>query len=253
MKKRSLFPNKPASAFLAAVLLSAMSGCSGPKTPASSQTSVQSTVASISSQNISASAAPAEDNLSAVPSDEILVACFSQAQNVPEDADAAIYATPSTGNTLSVAQEIAEMTGGTLFEIQTEETYPSDHGEASQLAEQESENDARPVLSSHVDDMAKYQVIILGFPIWWHHEPMAIRSFLDEYNLAGKTILPFCTSMEVPIDQSVEEIRQLCPSSTVLDGLRLPTAQESDVSQLADWLKQYGLLHHETDSQQPGQ
>lgn len=172
---------------------------------------------------------------------DILVAWFSPADHMPDDADAVTYATAAAGNVKDAAEEIAELTGGELFEIQTVESYPTNHQENSEKAHQEQEENARPELASHVEDMSKYSTVILCYPIWWHEEPAAINSFLDEYDFAGKKIVPFAESMEVPIDQSQEKIQQLCPDAVVSKGLRLPTGEQADPQVLSQWLSANGV------------
>ena len=82
-------------------------------------------------------------------------------------------------------------------------------------------------LSSHVEGMGSYSVIYIGFPIWWYQEPMAVRTFLEEYDFSGKTLIPFCTTLGAGIGESEENIRSLCPGAVVLEELTLHTGQDS--------------------------
>lgn len=178
--------------------------------------------------------------------DKSLIAYFSMIELVPEGADAATHATPSMGNTESVAMEIQKQTGGDLFAIKTVREYPADHRECSKIASEELEKDARPELSTHIENMSDYKTIYIGFPIWVYREPMAIRTFLEEYDFSGKTIIPFCTSMAVGIDASVEDIKSLCPKSEILEGLRLSTEKEDYSGQVSGWLSRLGMTIHRT-------
>ena len=108
-----------------------------------------------------------------------LIAYFSLIDIVPEGADASTHATPSIGNTESAAMEIQRQVGGDLFAIKTVQTYPVNHRKASAIAEEEMRSDARPELSTHLDNMDEYDTVYIGYPIWWYIEPMAIRTFLD--------------------------------------------------------------------------
>lgn len=166
-----------------------------------------------------------------------LVAYFSRANYVPEGTDAVSGATNKTRNTQTVAIELARLTGADLFEIVPERDYPVSHTDCSQIALQEYEDDARPALRTHVENMADYDTIYIGFPIWRYCEPMAIRTFVEEYDFAGKTICPFCTSMAVSIDDARDDIIRLCPEATVTAGLRIPyTIPDNLTTLLTAWL-----------------
>ena len=167
----------------------------------------------------------------------ILIAWFSRAEQMPDDADAYSSATPASGNTETAADVIARLTGGELYEIRTSEKYPVDHSENSQIAHEEQEEDARPPLIDPID-ISGYDTIFIGYPIWWYEEPMVIRSFLESQDFSGKTILPFCTSGEVPIEKSVEDIRQLAPDADVKDGLRMQSGDAGeDEDEIRSWLE----------------
>ena len=92
------------------------------------------------------------------------------------------------GNTAMMAAVIAELTGGDLFEIQTVAPYPEDYASMLRVAQEEIDTDARPELASVVENMADYDVILIGYPIWHGRMPQAIYSFIESYDLAGKTV-----------------------------------------------------------------
>lgn len=79
----------------------------------------------------------------------------------------------------------------------------------------------RPALSAFVDNMARYDVIILGYPNWWGTFPMAVFTFLEAYDLSGKSILPFCTHEGSGLGTSERDIRKLCPDVKIVPGLAL--------------------------------
>lgn len=93
-----------------------------------------------------------------------------------------------TNNTGTIAARIAELTGGTLYRIETVEPYPEDYTECTEVAREQLENGTRPELSGTVEDMDQYDIIFVGCPVWWGDAPMPIWSFLenDEYDFAGK-------------------------------------------------------------------
>ena len=142
-----------------------------------------------------------------------------------------------SGNTKKVAEQIHQEVGGDIFEIKTVKQYPTTHAETSKVAEQEMKSKARPELASKVTDMKSYDVIILGYPIWWYTAPMAVNTFLDSYDFKGKTILPFCTSGGYGVTKSVEDIRKEVKDAKVLNGLLA-----NDSSTVNPWLEQAGVL-----------
>ena len=176
----------------------------------------------------------------------ILIAYLTMADIVPEGADAVTHATPMVGNTGSAALEIRRQTGGELFAIKTVEAYPVSHSECSAIAEEEMKSDVRPELTGHVKDMESYSTIYIGYPLWWYQEPMAVRTFLEEYDLSGKTIIPFCTSLGAGVGKSEENIRSLCSDATVLKGLTLRTGQDSFEEEIADWIAGLGVAEGRT-------
>jgi flavodoxin len=127
----------------------------------------------------------------------------------------------SVGNTEVSAKMIQEITGGDVFEIKTVKQYPVDYTETTEVAMAEKRANARPELSTHVHNMDRYDILILGYPNWWGTFPMAVFTFLDEYDFTGKTILPFCTHEGSGLGASERDIRKLCPGATVLPGLAI--------------------------------
>lgn len=172
---------------------------------------------------------------------KILIAYFSQARIVSEGADAVSSATPYVGNTSSAAHEIQKQVGGDIFEIVTVDSYPVDHRAASTIAERELKANARPALSTHVKDMESYDVIFLGYPIWWYIEPMAVRTFLEEYNFSGKIIVPFCTTLGAGVAESVSDIKSICSGSNVLEGVTLSTGRQDMSADISRWLSKVGM------------
>ncbi|VBB04906.1 flavodoxin signature [Lucifera butyrica] len=142
-----------------------------------------------------------------------------------------------TGNTRKAANQIHELVGGNIIEIKTETPYPTNYNECTDLAKREKESNARPKLSTKVENMGSYDVIFVGYPIWWYTAPMAIHTFLETYDLSGKTVIPFCTSAGSDVAESMPAIKSLCPNSTVLQGL---TA--NNLNDIKPWLSKLGML-----------
>lgn len=153
--------------------------------------------------------------------EEILITYFSRANYVPEGTDGVSGATNKAGNTQTVAYYIKQQTEGDIFEITPKRNYPISHSECSAIAQQEVKDNARPTLVSHIENIAKYSIVFVGFPIWVYHEPMAVLTFLEEYDLKGKTVIPFCTSMAVDISQSMDDFKNTLPDVIIKQGLRL--------------------------------
>ena len=184
----------------------------------------------------------------------ILVAYLSRAgenYNVGEtregSASAAYAGYIEKGNTAIMAALIAEMTGGDLFEITTVTPYPEDYASMLRVAQEEIDTDARPELAASVENTADYDVIFIGYPIWHGKMPQAIYSFIESYDLDGKTVIPFNTHEGSGQSGTQRVISNALPNCTVLQGLAIQgkTAQENKGRArelLTDWLTGLNLL-----------
>ena len=193
-------------------------------------------------------AMPPNEAVSPVSSDtNVLIAYFSRVGNTdfPEDVDAVSSASllrkdgALYGNTQYVAALIQQAAGGELFLIETEEKYPADYDETDQLGGKENRERSRPALASHVDDIADYDMIYLGYPNWYYDMPMAVYAFLEEYDLSGKTIIPFVTSGGSGFSKSISEIQSLQPNAEVLtEGYKVTHSKVDDVTleDIEQWL-----------------
>ena len=138
-------------------------------------------------------------------------------KSVTGDSDILVAYFSWSGNTQQVANWISDKTGGEIFRIIPEVNYTND--DVFDRAQDELNSGTRPPLSSHIEKetMAKYDVIFIGFPIWWYDLPMPVWTFLEEYDLSGKTIIPFFTHNGSSSGaSSISTIEKLCPDSTVL-------------------------------------
>lgn len=172
----------------------------------------------------------------------ILIAYFTAGEN--SDVDVVSSASVTTvdgeakGRLRAVADMIQTQTGGTLFSIQTSVDYPGDGGALIDYAAEEQEEDARPELTSHIENPDDYDVIFVGYPTWWYDMPQALYSFFDEYDFSGKTIIPFNVHNGSRFSGTIETIQDLEPDAEVItDGF---TVSERDVAgaagDVADWL-----------------
>lgn len=133
------------------------------------------------------------------------------------------------GRTRGVAEQIAERTDADLFEIVPSTPYPEGMSGAASVAEGELDANARPAIEGAIDDIASYDTVFLGFPIWYGTAPMVVGTFLESHDLSGKQIQPFCTSSYNSIDEgSLEFIRELAPNVMVGEGCTANSNGELD-------------------------
>ena len=181
----------------------------------------------------------------------ILIAYFTYGENAPlaDGVDASSSASIQyrgdgsiTGNTGIVADMIAEATGGELFSILTAEQYPDSYDATIDAGQAEKNSGMLPELASHIENLEDYDTIFLGFPNWWYGMPMAVYSFLEEYDLSGKTIVPFVTSGGSGFSNAISEIESAEPGATVLEGLSVSGSRTASAQDdVADWLADLGL------------
>lgn len=189
------------------------------------------------------------DTVGAGAENKILIAYFTWADNtvVENPAGVDVDATTSAsvlppGNVARMASWIQEEVGGDLFSIQVEEPYSSDYDECLDRAADEKAQKARPKLASAVENMDDYDVVFLGYPNWWYSVPMAVFSFIEENNLAGKKVVLFCSHGTGGLAGSVQDIKKELPDSEVEDHVigvyrnDIPSAQED----IKDWLREIG-------------
>jgi flavodoxin len=147
-----------------------------------------------------------------------------------------------SGNTRVIANQIHESIGGDIFEIMSLDPYPTDYDAVVEQARKELDKEYRPRLKTKVENMESYNVVFVGYPIWWGTIPMPVATFLSEYDLSGKIIVPFCTHEGSYLGRSVTDIKKLCPQSTLLDGLAV---RGSDVkkaqNEVTGWLREMGM------------
>lgn len=141
------------------------------------------------------------------------------------------------GTTAGIAQEIQRQSGADIFEIEPEKPYSSSYNTVLREAQRDQHIQARPKLKGHVKDIAQYDIIILGYPNWWASIPMPIASFLEEYDLSGKTILPFCSHGGGRFGQSLTAIAKLAPNAVIAEGLSVHYGGGSGLKgDIAKWL-----------------
>ena len=149
------------------------------------------------------------------------------------------------GTTQRMAQQIVAHTGADLFRIEPVTPYPEDYTECTEVALEERDSDARPAISNTIDEeaWAEYDTIFIGCPVWWHTTPMIICTFVESYDFAGKTVVPFCTYASTYRDETLARIAELTSGAEVhLDGLGLTSGSLNNESNVENWLREIGII-----------
>ena len=165
---------------------------------------------------------------------KILIAYFSRA----DENYAVGYI--EKGNTAIIAEMIADETGGELFHIERAAPYPADYDECTDEAKQEQNDNARPALLED-KDISEYDVIFLGYPIWWGDMPMPVYTFLEGHDFSGKTIIPFSTHAGSGLSGTEKSIENVCAGSEILNGLSIrgedaQNSQDEAKETVKEWL-----------------
>ncbi|MCX4257591.1 MAG: hypothetical protein OSJ54_11805 [Oscillospiraceae bacterium] len=146
-----------------------------------------------------------------------------------------------SGNTVAMAQIIADKTGGELFEIVPVTPYPTEYTPCTEVALEERDSNARPEIKNLPENIDEYDTILIGYPIWWHTAPMIIGTFLENYDLTGIDVYPFTQSASMDEEQfenSMEFVRGCAGKGSVHDGL---FADAYDEAAIEKYLKDNGL------------
>lgn len=245
-----LLRNRALALLLAAMLPLSLTACAS-GSPAATAASTQAP----QSAAPAATDAPAEtpetgepetDQPEAADAGGILIAYFTAAENSGVDAVAsASYTTldgEAMGRVQALAERIQQNVGGDLFSIRTSVVYPADGGELIDYAAQEQEENARPELTTHIENLDGYDTIFIGYPNWWADLPMAVYSFFDEYDFSGKTIIPFNVHNGSRFSRTIQTIQELEPDATVQeDGFTVSEQTVADAAEdVAAWLEGLG-------------
>lgn len=133
-----------------------------------------------------------------------------------------------TKNTKAVAGMIHQKMGGQLVELELEKPYPQNYAAIVKQVAEENETGYLPPLKATIDSIEKYDVVFVGFPTWGMQLPPPVKSFLKQYNLSGRTIVPFNTNAGYGIGSSFETVKALCPNSKVVEGFSTKGGVERD-------------------------
>ena len=128
----------------------------------------------------------------------------------------------ASGVTARVSREMADATGADLYEICPEQPYTAEDldwmNKKSRSSQEMNDLSCRPAIARPVQDMEQYDTILIGFPIWWYVEPRIVDTFLESYDLSGKTLIPFATSGGSGIAKAEKSLKEHCPKAAWKKG-----------------------------------
>ena len=147
----------------------------------------------------------------------------------------------ASGVTKGIAERLAKGIGADLFEIEPAIPYTRADldwtKKNSRSTIEMNDRSCRPAIASKVVDMSRYDVVFVGFPVWWYREPSIIDTFMEQYDFSGKTVIPFATSGGSQLGDSAKNMQALARGSKVLEGKRF--ASRTSEKELADWATKY--------------
>lgn len=142
------------------------------------------------------------------------------------------------GNTEIAAKFIQKAVGGDMFEIEADRKYSEDHMTLIDEAKQELNNGTRVPVKAYPKNLEQYDTIFLGYPNWWNTMPMVMVTFLENADMSGKRIIPFCTNEGSGLGNSVRDIKRLCKSSDVDGGISLTGSRvRNSEKKITEWAK----------------
>ena len=221
-KERQIIIKRIFALFTATIFIFMLAGCTASDTGSQSATQAQQTTKAEASANASEAAADttAAKNDSG-NSGKTLVVYFS-----------------ATGNTKGIAEQIAGVTGADTYEIKAAQPYTSEdlnyNDSNSRSTKEQNDKTARPEIGSEKIDLAGYDKIYIGFPIWWGEEPRIMDTFAESYDFSGKTMIPFCTSGGSGIDNAAESLKTTAGSGDWKEGKRF--SADASESEIKDWI-----------------
>lgn len=144
----------------------------------------------------------------------------------------------ASGQTAKLAKTLAGVTGGDLFEIAPETAYTAADldwmDKKSRSTIEMKDPKSRPAIAGKVADMAQYDTVFVGFPIWWYQAPRIIETFLESYDFSGKTVIPFATSGGSGMGKTLAGLKAVCPEASWVEGKMVNGLSDRALS---DWAK----------------
>ncbi len=149
----------------------------------------------------------------------------------------------ATGTTKKLAEYAADAVGADLYEIVPEEPYTDedlDYGDSNSRSSIEMDDpDARPAISGSVENMEQYDIVLIGYPIWWGEAPRIMSTFIESYDFSGKTLVAFCTSGGSGFGRSDSALKSAAGDAAWLDGERLSSSASRE--DIVEWINGLGL------------
>lgn len=184
-----------------------------------------------------------EQTSSNVPEQPVSTTTEEIPPSEPESTKILVAYFSATNTTKGVAQKIASAVNADLYEITPQEPYTSDdlnyHSDSSRTSIEMNDPNARPAISGNVENMDQYDIVFVGYPIWWGDAPRIISTFVESYSFSDKTVVPFCTSGGSGVGSSASNLERQAGSGNWLNGTRLNgSASDSDIS---GWINGLGL------------
>ena len=137
----------------------------------------------------------------------------------------------ASGETAKLAKTIAGVVGGDLFEIVPKVPYTAADlnwmDKRSRSTAEMNDDNTRPAIASKLADMAQYNTVFVGFPIWWYQAPRIIEAFLESYDFAGKNVIPFATSGGSGMGKTDSILKAVCPAAIWLPGKRMQSSESA--------------------------
>jgi flavodoxin len=133
-----------------------------------------------------------------------------------------------TNNTKAIAEIIQRNVGGTLVALELEKPYPENYQQTVQQVVKENETNYLPPLKTKIDSIEKYDVVFVGFPTWDMQMPPPMKSLLHQYNLKGKTVIPFNTNAGYGVGSGFQTVKELCTGGKILEGFEITGGVERD-------------------------
>lgn len=170
-------------------------------------------------------------------------AVFPDPEPQPTGGRALVVYFSCTNTTQGIADRIVEATGGAVWRIVPEVPYTSEdlnyNQSSSRASREQNDPSARPAIKGKCETLASYDVVFLGYPIWWGKAPKAIFTFLESHDLAGKTVVPFCTSHSSGIGSSDTDLHRSAPQTVWKQGRRFSGNETKET--IIDWIEKMDL------------
>jgi len=162
-----------------------------------------------------------------------------QTDNTKQNGGTLVVYFSVTGNTKSVAEKIAEITGADIYEIKAAQEYTDAdlnwNDSSSRSTKEQNDSSARPEIGSEAISFERYSTIYIGYPIWWGQEPRIMDTFVESYNFDGITVIPFCTSGSSGIGKSGQNLADNAGSGNWLEGKRFGGGASED--EIRSWIE----------------